>query len=78
MADRGIALYAGRSVMHIIESTSMNDLFTDPDNPRYVRRDRNGRVIGAIGRFYPKREQYLLLVPTVQTTRGALSCSRPV
>jgi hypothetical protein len=36
-----------------------------------VRRDTLGRVIGAVGCFYPKRQQYLLLLPTVQTVRGA-------
>lgn len=71
LSDRGIALFDGRGVRHVMESTAMNDLFTNPENPRYVRRDRNGRVIGAVGRFYPKREQYLLLLPTIQTTRGA-------
>jgi hypothetical protein len=35
-----------------------------------VRRDRNGRVIEAVGVFDPKREQYLLLLPTVNTNRG--------
>jgi hypothetical protein len=71
LSDRGLALYDGRSVRHIPESDSINTLFVDSDHPRYVRRDRNGRVIGAIGVFYPKREQYLLLLPTVQTSRGA-------
>jgi hypothetical protein len=49
----------------------MNDLFVNPENPNYLRRDPNGRVLGAEGVFYPKREQYLLLLPTVQTSRGA-------
>ena len=71
LADRGLGLFDGRSVQHLPESDVMNDLFVNPDNPRYVRRDRNGRVIGAAGAFYPAREQYLLLLPTVQTTRGA-------
>jgi len=71
LSDRGIAIYDGRSVRHVPESDQMNNLFIDPDNPRYVRRDSNGRVIGAVGAFYPKREQYLLLVPTVQTLRGS-------
>lgn len=71
LSDRGIAIYDGRSVRHVPESDQMNNMFIDPDNPRYVRRDSNGRVIGAVGAFYPKREQYLLLVPTVQTVRGS-------
>ena len=71
LADRGIAIFDGRSVQHLPESDVMNSLFVDPDHPHYVRRDRNGRVIGAAAAFYPAREQYLLLLPTVQTTRGA-------
>ncbi|MEE8518393.1 MAG: hypothetical protein V3S98_04650, partial [Dehalococcoidia bacterium] len=71
LADRGIARFDGRGVSHVPESNNVNDLFINPDNPNYVRRDRNGRVIGAIGVFYPKRQQYLLLLPTVKTTRGA-------
>lgn len=70
LAERGLALYDGRGVQHVPESADINDIFIDPENPRYVRRDRNGRVIDAVGVFYPKREQYLLLLPTVQTTRG--------
>ena len=70
LSDRGLALFDGRSVAHVEESANMNDLFVDPDNPHYIRRDRNGRVIDAVGRFYPKREQYLLLLPTIQTERG--------
>jgi len=70
LADRGIVIYDGRTVQHVPESSDMNDIFIDPDNPNYVRRDRNGRVIDAVGVFYPKREQYLLLLPTVQTSRG--------
>lgn len=70
LADRGLALFDGRSVQHVPESEGMNDLLIDPDNPNYVRRDRNGRVIDAVGVFYPKREQYLLLLPTVKTSRG--------
>jgi hypothetical protein len=71
LSDRGVVVYDGRTVQHVPESDQMNNLFIDPDNPRYVRRDANGRVIGAVGVFYPKREQYLLLLPTVQTSRGA-------
>lgn len=70
LSDRGIAIYDGRTVMHLKASDEMNDLFIDPDNPNYMRRDSNGRVIDAVGVFYPKREQYLLLIPTVQTSRG--------
>lgn len=70
LADRGLALYDGRSVMHVEESFFMNDIFVDPDNPNYVRRDRNGRVVDAVGVFYPKREQYLLLLPSKNSTRG--------
>lgn len=71
LADRGLALFDGRSVEMIPESVAFDVLFTDPDNPNYVRRDTLGRVIGAVGCFYPKRQQYLLLLPTVQTVRGA-------
>jgi hypothetical protein len=70
LADRGLALYDGRTVQHVPESQLMNDIFINPDNPNYVRRDRNGRVIEAVGVFTPRREQYLLLLPTVQTNRG--------
>lgn len=70
LAERGLALFDGRSVQHIPESVLMNRIFVDPDDPNYVRRDRNGRVIEAVGVFYPGREQYLLLLPTVKTDRG--------
>jgi hypothetical protein len=71
LSDRGLAIYDGREVKHVKASDLMNNIFVDPDNPNYVRRDANGRVIDAVGVFYPKREQYLLLLPTVKTTRGA-------
>lgn len=71
LSDRGLALYDGRGVGGIPESGVMNDLFVNPENPNYLRRDSNGRAIGAAGVFYPKREQYLLLLPTVKTNRGA-------
>lgn len=71
LSDRGVVIFDGRSVQHVPESDQMNNMFIDPDNPLYVRRDSNGRVLGAVGVFYPKREQYLLLLPTVQTERGA-------
>jgi hypothetical protein len=71
LADRGLAIYDGRSVQHVPESVLINDLFVDEANPRYVRRNSNGIVVDAVGVFYPKREQYLLLLPTVQTNRGA-------
>ena len=71
LSDRGVVIYDGRSVRNVPESEQMNNLFIDPDNDNYVRRDSNGRVIGAVGVFYPKREQYLLLLPTVNSTRGA-------
>lgn len=71
LSDRGIALFDGRSVQHVPESDAMNDIFINPNNPNYVRRDRNGRVIEAVGVFYPKREQYLLLLPTIKTSRGS-------
>lgn len=71
LSDRGLVLFDGRGVSHIPESDRMNQLYVDPDNDRYMRRDSNGRVIGAVGAFYPKREQYLCLIPTKQTTRGA-------
>jgi hypothetical protein len=70
LGERGIVIFDGRTVQHLPESDAMNDMFVNEDNPRYVRRDVNGRVIDAVGVFYPKREQYLLLVPTVQTVRG--------
>lgn len=71
LADRGLAIFDGRGVAMVPECIAMNDLFTNPDNPLYVRRDSLGRVIGAVGRFYPKRQQYLLLLPTKETDRGA-------
>lgn len=71
LSDRGIVRFDGRSVSHVRESDLMNNLFIDPNNANYVRRDDNGRVIDAVGVFYPKREQYLLLLPTVKTNRGS-------
>lgn len=71
LSDRGLALYDGRGVHQVPESSVMNDLFVNPDNPNYLRRDENGLAVGAAGVFYPRREQYLLLLPTVKTTRGA-------
>jgi hypothetical protein len=71
LSDRGLCLYDGRSVAMIPESVMFDSYFTDPDNANYVRRDSEGRVIGAVGVYYPKRQQYLLLLPTVQTVRGA-------
>lgn len=71
LSDRGLALYDGRSVGMVPESSNFDAFFTDAENPNYVRRDSLGRVIGAVGVYYPKRKQYLLLLPTVQTTRGA-------
>ena len=70
LADRGLAIFDGRTVQHVPESQLMNDIFINPDNQHYVRRDRNGRVIEAVGVFSTKREQYLLFLPTVQTNRG--------
>ncbi len=71
LSDRGLALFDGRGVMHIPASDRFNDMLINPDNPNYVRRDGQGRVIDAVGVFYPKREQYLLLLPTVKTLRGS-------
>lgn len=71
LSDRGLAMYDGRSVMMIPESANFDVFFTDSENPQYVRRDVLGRVLGAVGVFYPKRRQYLLLLPTVETQRGA-------
>jgi len=71
LSDRGLALFDGRSVDMIPESVAFSEMFTDPDDPDYVRRDSNGRVIGACAVYYPKRQQYLILLPTVQTDRGA-------
>lgn len=71
LSDRGLAIYDGRSVMMIPESANFDIFFTDPSSPNYVRRDELGRVLGAVGVFYPKRRQYLLLLPTVETQRGA-------
>ena len=34
LSDRGLALYDGRGVGAIPESSVMNDLFTNPDNPK--------------------------------------------
>lgn len=70
LSERGLAIFDGRGVAHVNESAMVNDIFVDPANPRYVRRDFLGRCIDAVGVFYPKREQYLLLLPTVQTDRG--------
>lgn len=71
LSDRGIAMFDGRGVVHIPASDRFNEMLIDPDNANYVRRDAQGRVIDAVGVFYPKREQYLLLLPTVKTQRGA-------
>jgi hypothetical protein len=71
LSDRGLAIYDGRSVSMVPESSDFDVFFTDPTNPNYVRRDSLGRVLGAVGVYYPKRKQYLLLLPTVATTRGA-------
>ena len=71
LSDRGIAMFDGRGVKHIPASDRFNEILIDPDNPNYIRRDAQGRVIDAVGVFYPKREQYLLLLPTVQTVRGS-------
>jgi hypothetical protein len=71
LSDRGIAMYDGRSVSMVPESANFDVFFTDSDNPQYVRRDVLGRVLGAVAVFYPVRQQYLLLLPTVETTRGA-------
>lgn len=71
LSDRGLAIYDGRSVQMIPESANFDVFFTDPENPNYIRRDNLGRCIGAAGVFYPKRQQYLLLLPTVETVRGA-------
>lgn len=71
LAERGLALFDGRGVQHVPESVEMNRIFIDPDHPDYVRRDVNGRVIGAVGVYYAKREQYLLLLPSKRTIRGA-------
>jgi hypothetical protein len=71
LSDRGLALYDGRSVGMIPESANFDDFFTDPSNENYIRRDTLGRSLGAAGVFYPKRKQYLLLLPTVSTVRGA-------
>ncbi|HUW15579.1 MAG TPA: hypothetical protein VMW94_00755, partial [Actinomycetes bacterium] len=70
LADRGLAIYDGRGVSHVPASEQMNDIFTDPNNARYVRRDAQGRVVDAVGVFYPKREQYLLILPSVRSQRG--------
>lgn len=70
LAERGLSIFDGRGVQHVAESDQANAIFVQPDNPRFVRRDDLGRVIDAVGVFYPKREQYLLLLPTAQTTRG--------
>lgn len=71
LAERGLILFDGRGVQHVPESVEMNEIFIDPDNANYVRRDINGRVVGAVGVYYAKREQYLLLLPSIRTTRGA-------
>ena len=71
LAERGLTLFDGRGVQHVPESVEMNEIFIDPDNANYVRRDINGRVVGAMGVYYAKREQYLLLLPSIRTVRGA-------
>lgn len=70
LSDRGLALYDGRQVIHVPESEQVNGFLVDPEDPDYVRRDALGRVIDAVGVYYSKREQYLLLLPTKRTTRG--------
>jgi hypothetical protein len=71
LSDRGICIYDGRSVQMVPESANFDVFFTDPENENYIRRDTMGRCLGAVGVFYPKRQQYLLLLPTVATQRGA-------
>lgn len=71
LSDRGICIYDGRAVSMVQESANFDAFFTDPENPNYIRRDSMGRCLGAVGVFYPKRQQYLLLLPTVSTVRGA-------
>lgn len=71
LSDRGICIYDGRSVSMVPESANFDVFFTDPENENYIRRDTMGRCLGAVGVFYPKRQQYLLLLPTVATQRGA-------
>lgn len=70
LAERGLQLFDGRGVRHVPESDQANDIFVNPDNPRYVRRDIRGQVIEAKGVFYPKREQYLLMLPTADSPNG--------
>lgn len=71
LSDRGLAIYDGRSVQMIPESANFDVFFTDPENPNYVRRDVLGRALGAVAVFYPERQQYLILLPTAETQRGA-------
>jgi hypothetical protein len=70
LSDRGIALFDGRGVQHLPASDDIRNIFTDPDNPRYIRRNAQGLVPEAVGVNYPVRQQYWLGLPTKRNNRG--------
>jgi len=70
LADRGIALFDGRGVQHLPVSDGISDIFIDPDNPRYMRRNSNGLVPEAVSVNYPVRQQVWLGIPTIRSNRG--------
>lgn len=70
LADRGIALFDGRGVQHLPVSDGICDIFIDPENPRYMRRNRNGLVPEAVAVNYPVRQQVWLGIPTIRGNRG--------
>jgi hypothetical protein len=70
LADRGIALFDGRGVQHLPVSDDISDIFTDPDNPLYMRRNSRGIVLEAVAVNYPAKQQYWLGIPTVRSNRG--------
>jgi hypothetical protein len=70
LADRGIAYFDGRGVEHLPVSDGISDIFIDPDNARYMRRNSSGLVPEAVGVNYPVRQQYWLGIPTIRSNRG--------
>ncbi len=70
LADRGIAYFDGRGVQHLPVSDGISDIFIDPENARYMRRNSSGLVPEAVGVNYPVRQQYWLGIPTIRSNRG--------
>lgn len=70
LADRGIAIFDGRGVQHLPVSDDISNIFTQPDDPLYIRRNSRGLVIEAVAVNYPAKQQYWLGVPTVRSNRG--------